>query len=172
MKIGSAGTGPAPGSLHSLTKIRIEQIARYRVAGVRDGKIAELLSIPIASFRQIVQMPEYKDVEEALLVGQLTQMDLALAGRVEPLRQEVRNAVPAALRCLVDACNQRRDLRTALAASVEILKRDPDQVAPDLGRTRGEDGIRTIDSIPESLMSETAKQADDTAQKLATKRVQ
>jgi hypothetical protein len=169
-------SGPPVGSLHAQTKIRIEQIARYRIAGIRDFRIAEILKISPAALKFITEKTEYKEVEEALLIGHLTEMDLALAGHIDPLRQEVRNAVPAALRCLVDAVNQRRDLRTALAASVEILKRDPDRVAPDLERgsaQRGDEeflsGLRTI---PQSLMDETAKTADVVATQITRKRTQ
>jgi hypothetical protein len=171
---GNQGPGPSPGTLHAQTKIRIEQIARYRIAGLRDIRIAEILKITPAALKFITDKIEYKEVEEALLIGQLTEMDLALAGQIEPLRQEVRNAVPAALRCLVDAVNQRRDLRTALAASVEILKRDPDRVAPDLerGSRDGSDPFDGMKTIPQSLMDETAKQADVTASELAKKRLQ
>jgi hypothetical protein len=116
--------------LHAQTKIRIEQIARYRIAGVRDQKIADLLGITPAVLKFITDKPEYKNTEEALLIGHLTEMDMAIAGKVEPLRQQMRSAVPAALRCLLDVVNQRRDLRTALAGAVEILKRDPDRACP------------------------------------------
>jgi hypothetical protein len=172
---GSGSPGPAPGTLHAQTKIRIEQIARYRIAGIRDFRIAEILKITPAALKFITEKVEYKEVEEALLVGHLTEMDLALAGQVDPLRQEVRNAVPAALRCLVDAVNQRRDLRTALAASVEILKRDPDRVAPDLeraSRVSSEDPLEYMKTIPQSMMEETARSADVVATQLAKKRTQ
>lgn len=169
----SGASGPAVGSLHAQTKIRIEQIARYRIAGIRDFRIAEILKITPAALKFITEKVEYKEVEEALLIGHLTEMDLALAGQVDPLRQEIRNAVPAALRCLVDAVNQRRDLRTALAASVEILKRDPDRVAPDLeraSRTGEADPLEYMKTIPQSMMEETARSADVVATQLANKR--
>lgn len=171
---GQGTSGPAPGTLHAQTKIRIEQIARYRIAGLRDIRIAEILKITTAALKFITDKTEYKEVEEALLIGQLTEMDLALAGQVDPLRQEIRNAVPAALRCLVDAVTQRRDLRTALAASVEILKRDPDRVAPDLEKSssnsRGDDFFDAMKSIPQSMMEETARSADIVASQLEKKR--
>lgn len=164
--------GPTPGTLHAQTKIRIEQIARYRIAGIRDFRIAEILKITPAALKFITEKVEYREVEEALLIGHLTEMDLALAGQVDPLRQEIRNAVPAALRCLVDAANQRRDLRTALAASVEILKRDPDRVAPDLERARVSDSdpLEYMKTIPQSMMEETARSADIVASQLEKKR--
>jgi DNA-binding CsgD family transcriptional regulator len=168
-----ATNGPAPGSLHAQTKIRIEQIARYRIAGIRDFRIAEILKLTPATLKFITEKVEYKEVEEALLIGHLTEMDLALAGHIDPLRQEIRNAVPAALRCLVDAVNQRRDLRTALAASVEILKRDPDRVAPDQERgvrAAGEDPLEYMKTIPQSMLEETARSADIVATQLTNKR--
>jgi len=170
---GSGTSGPAPGTLHAQTKIRIEQIARYRIAGIRDFRIAEILKITPAALKFITEKVEYKEVEEALLIGHITEMDLALSGQIDPLRQEIRNAVPAALRCLVDAVTQRRDLRTALAASVEILKRDPDRVAPDLeraARTSEGDALDYMKTIPQSMMEETAKSADIVATQLANKR--
>lgn len=172
--LGLGTSGPAPGTLHAQTKIRIEQIARYRIAGIRDFRIAEILKITPAALKFICDKVEYKEVEEALLIGHLTEMDLALAGQVEPLKQEIRNAVPAALRCLVDAVNQRRDLRTALAASVEILKRDPDRVAPDLERgsklSPEGDEFSYMKTIPQSMMEETARSADVVATQLTSKR--
>jgi hypothetical protein len=168
-----ATNGPPIGSLHAQTKIRIEQIARYRIAGIRDFRIAEILKITPAALKFITEKVEYKEVEEALLIGHLTEMDLALAGHIDPLRQEIRNAVPAALRCLVDAVNQRRDLRTALAASVEILKRDPDRVAPDQERgvrAAGEDPLEYMKTIPQSMLEETARSADIVATQLTNKR--
>jgi DNA-binding CsgD family transcriptional regulator len=170
---GSGTNGPAPGSLHAQTKIRIEQIARYRIAGIRDFRIAEILKLTPATLKFITEKVEYKEVEEALLIGHLTEMDLALAGHIDPLRQEIRNAVPAALRCLVDAVTQRRDLRTALAASVEILKRDPDRVAPDLeksSRSDGNDPLEYMKTIPQSMLEETARSADIVAIQLTNKR--
>jgi hypothetical protein len=171
---GQSTSGPAPGTLHAQTRIRIQQIARYRVAGTKDQTIAQLLSITPAALKFITDKVEYKEVEEAILIGQLTEMDLALAGKVDPLRQEIRNAVPAALRCLVDAVTQRRDLRTALAASVEILKRDPDRVAPDLERgsklSSDGDEFSYMKTIPQSMMDETARSADIVASQLEKKR--
>src|ERR1700733_4533085 len=67
--IGSSGTpGPSPGTLHAQTKIRIEQIARYRIAGIRDFRIAEILKMSSAALKFITDKVEYKEVEEALLV--------------------------------------------------------------------------------------------------------
>lgn len=107
-------------------QIRIEQIARMRLAGIKDYIIAEQVGLTPAGLSRILALPQYLDIQEALLQGHLTQMDKAIAGRVDILRQEMKPLVPAALRALTDAVTQRRDLRAMLEASKEILDRDPD----------------------------------------------
>ena len=79
---------------------------------------------------QLLATQEYQDYEAALMNGHLTAMDQALAGKIDALREGCRQAVPAALRCLVDAVTQRRDMKTAFAAAREILDRDPDRSLP------------------------------------------
>lgn len=156
--------GPVPGMLHAQTKIRIEQIARYRIAGVRDQKIAELLNITPAVLKFITDKPEYKNTEEALLVGHLTEMDIAIAGKVEPLRNQMRSAVPSALRCLIEVANQRRDLRTALAASVEILKRDPDRALPQ----ESTNGDMIEHTLPVEVLNASIKESETLRQNVLT----
>lgn len=112
------------------TQIKIPQIARWRIAGVSDTKIAELIHMSIPGLARILATDEYKQYEAALLNGHLTEMDKALAGKVRAIHDECRQAVPAALRCLVDTVTQRRDLKAALAAAKEILDRDPDKSLP------------------------------------------
>jgi hypothetical protein len=113
------------------SNIKIPQIARWRIAGITDTKIAELIHMTIPGLARILATAEYKDYEAALLNGHLTDMDRALAGKVSAIHQEIRSAVPAALRCLVDTVTQRRDLKAALQAAKEILNRDPDHVLPE-----------------------------------------
>jgi hypothetical protein len=164
----NVGPGPLTGTLHAQTKIRIEQIARMRISGIRDQKICDLLGINPPVLKFICQKPEYKETEEALLLGHLTQMDEAIAGKVDELRQGIRCAVPAALRCLVDAVNQRRDLPTALRAAGEILDRDPDK---SLSKKTGLPGEDAINVLPASVFEETAKQSDVVAQQLGSSHV-
>jgi len=87
---------------HKLVNIKIPQIARWRIAGVTDRKIADLIGMSGSGLAQILATAEYQDYEAALLNGHLSAMDRALAGKVEAIQQECRLAVPAALRCLVD----------------------------------------------------------------------
>lgn len=152
-------------NLHSQTKIRIEQIARMRIAGLRDGKICEILKLSPAALHFIVSKDEYKETEEALLLGHLTEMDQALAGKVDELRFQMRTAVPAAMRCVLETVNQRRDLRTALAASLEVFKLDPDRTFAPVGKP-GDDAINVL---PDSVVTETVKHAEVVAGQLKSK---
>src|SRR5208282_3000103 len=108
-------------------KMRMEQVARYRVAGCKDALIAQLVGLTQAGLAVLVAGPEYKEIETAVFTGQISDLDRALAGKVKAIQEEARIAVPAALRTLVEACNQRRDLKTALAAAKTIIEIDPDQ---------------------------------------------
>ena len=119
------------GSHQKVTNIKIPQIARWRVAGVRDTKIAQLLGMSPQGVNCIVQSQEYKEYEAAILNGHISSMDRALAGKVEAIHHEFRVLVPAAMRVLVDAVTQRRDLKTALEAAKEIFKRDPERTLPE-----------------------------------------
>lgn len=159
--------GSQPGGPRSATKIKIELIARYRVAGVKNSKIAEIMGITEASLGQILQLPEYKETEEAILLGVTSKMDEALAGRGDIIRATMRTGVPAALRCLLDAVNQRRDLRTALAAAGEILDRDPDKT---LLKPKDKVASGEIDenSLPDAIWNAAVAQGDKVADVLKT----
>src|SRR5262249_40434574 len=109
-------------------KIRIEKVARLRVQGVKDIVIQQMLQIQPPAFKYLINLDEYKEVEDQILEGHLTEIDKATAGQADVLRQQMREAVPTALRTVLDAARQRRDLRTALSAAGEILDRDPDKL--------------------------------------------
>lgn len=110
-----------------IPNIKIPQIARWRIAGVSDKKISEMLGMTVSGLARLLATPEYQEHEAALMNAHLTAMDRALAGKVEAIHNECRLAVPAALRTLVDVVTQRRDLKAAMAAAKEILDRDPDR---------------------------------------------
>ena len=161
VNVGNGSVGGPPG-LRAQTKIRIEQIARMRIGGLSNARIAVQLQITAAALNYIVQQPEYKETEEAILLGHTTAMDEALAGKVEELRQGVRVAVPAALRCLLDAVNQRRDLRTALSAAVEIMDRDPDRI---MSKKTG-DAVQDAVQVPAGMLEEMARHSDKIASEI------
>src|ERR1700722_16529501 len=108
-------------------RILIQQIARFRVAGIRDGVVAAKLNISQSGFSRIISLPEYKDEEEAVLHGTVSKMDEALAGRADALKEYAKQSVPVALRALLEAATQQRDLRARISAASEILDRDPER---------------------------------------------
>jgi hypothetical protein len=113
-----------------IPNIKIPQIARWRIAGVSDKKIGDMLGMSVSGLARLLATPEYVEYEAALMNGHLMAMDRALAGKVEAIHNELRQAVPAACRALVDIVTQRRDMKAAFAAAKEILDRDPDRTLP------------------------------------------
>lgn len=108
-------------------KIIIEQLARMRVAGIRDNVIAAKLGMSQGGLSRILALPEYQECEAAALSGVVSKMDAALAGRADALKQYFSQGVPVALRALVESVTQSRDLRARISAAAEILDRDPDR---------------------------------------------
>lgn len=139
--------------------IKIEQIARLRVAGIKDVRIAALVGLTNGGLQRILALPEYKEHEESILHGTLSKMDEALAGRVNEMKREFAVGVPAAMRALLETVTQRRDLRARLAAASEILDRDPDRAFAKtrLGVTEVAPGV----TLPEALLDTAAKQGSE-----------
>lgn len=116
---------------HVLSDVRIPKIARWSIAGFTDVRISEMLGLTAVGVQKIKQLPEYQEVYQMLLASNLKLMDEALAGHADAIREEFRVGVPAAVRCLVEAAQQRKDLKAAIEASKELLKRDPDRTLPE-----------------------------------------
>jgi len=140
-------------------KILIEQIARLRVGGIRDGVIAAKLNISQSGLSRIISLPDYKDVEQAVLQGTVSKMDEALAGRADALKEYAKQGVPVALRALLEAATQQRDLRARISAASEILDRDPE-------RTFAKGQVRAEPNAP-AISEETLKALDSVADKTA-----
>lgn len=161
ISVPSNGMGGRPaGVMNTQTLMRMQRVARMEIAGVSDSAICKAEGFDYPALKYLRSLDEFKELRQDLLEGHLTEMDRALAGRVDILRQEVRQAVPSALRCLIDVVNQRKDLRTALAAAGELLDRDPDKTflkTKDNGN--GVDNSGSV-SIPDTLMQSVTDQAD------------
>lgn len=156
-----------PSGPRTLTKLRWEQIARMRLGGVAPKYIADLLGVDIHTYYALINRPEYKEMEEALALGHLTKMDEALAGRTELLRQEFRIGVPAAIRALIDAVTQRRDLKACISAAVELIELDPDKT---FSRARGEgEAAQDVGPVPEVMLKNLQAEADVVAASLTQK---
>jgi hypothetical protein len=143
----------------SKVKIVIEQLARMRVAGIRDNIIAAKLGMSQSGLSRILALPEYKEVEDAVLNGVVSKMDSALAGRGDALKDYARIGVPIALRALVEACTQRRDLRACISAAGELLDRDPDKNFVKGAARRDEQAQPVSDTMLDNL----TKGADEVA---------
>lgn len=141
-----------------IPNIKIPQIARWRIAGVSDKMIATELHMTVSGLARILATQEYQDYEAALMNGHLTAMDDALKGKVNLIHEELRGAVPAAVRFLVDAVTQRRDMRTAFAAAKEILDRDPDRTLPACAEQEA-----VAPGVPASVLDAAAEAGNDIA---------
>lgn len=122
-------------SSYAKVSIKIPQIARWRLAGIKDTTIGQMLGMSSGGLARLLATEEYKEYEAALLNGHLSKMDEALAGRVNLIQKEFSAGVPAAVRCLLDTVTQRKDLKASLEAAKEILDRDPDRT---LVKNKGE----------------------------------
>lgn len=144
----------------SKTLIIAQQIARLRVQGIRDGVIAAKIGMSQSGLSRILATPEYQEIEQAVLTGVLDKMDEHLANNVEAMNKYVQTAVPAALRTLVEATLQRRDLGAAIRASSELLDRDPEK---RFTKNAVAGSSTTAGGIPAELLKSVAADADKTA---------
>lgn len=135
---------------------KLEQIARLRLfAGLKDGQIAELMGLSQSGFSRIIALPEYLDIEKAQLDGGITALDEAVAGKAEEMKKLFAPAVPAAMRTLIDAVTQRRDLRTAVAAAIHVIKIDPDHTFSEASKDATNASVFGVSasSVPASIMA-------------------
>jgi len=146
-----------PSRNYAKTNIRIPQIARYRVCGISDRKIADLMGMSYQSLAQLMLTQEYKDEEQAVFTGQITKLDESMAGRAHLLKNELRRAVPCAVRGLIDAVNQRRDLKACLTAAKEILDRDPDKTL------RVDEDAKPTEELPVNVLDSVVNKANSVA---------
>lgn len=135
-------------------EIKAEQIARMIVAGMRIVRIAEQMQLSYAGLQRILQCPEYLEIETRVRKENISQMDAALGARAQ-LRNDLEDAVPDALKVLLDQVKQKRDLRAAL----EVLDRDP-------SRTLVKSSQQVVSSqptaIPQSVLDTAVREAEHT----------
>lgn len=106
--------------------LKIAQIARMRLAGVKDVAILRSLGLTQSGFSRIIRTTFYQEHEQALLEGQISKMDEILAQKRDLMKHQWEGPyVSAAQRTIIEVATQRRDLRSALSAAKEILDRDP-----------------------------------------------
>jgi hypothetical protein len=153
------------------TQIKLEQIARMRIAGIKDVRIAQILGLSTPGLARILTTPEYIDLEASLLEGHLSQMDEALAGRVKEMKQVYAVGVPAAIRTMLEGVTQRRDLKAALFAAKEILDRDPERTFVKAGDAKAASPNGVVvgsGSFDPASLQNTVTEADKVVDSLAT----
>lgn len=157
---------PRP-TIQSKTWLKIEQIARMRVAGISVTRMAMIFGVTEASITYVIGLPEYAELEQCILLGTTTKMDEALACRAAEMRKVFAVGVPAAMRALVETVNQRRDLRSRMEAAKELLDRDPQRVFSK-GSIAAGDGAFNVTPLPEALLNSVAEDSNKTVEQVKT----
>ena len=145
--------------------LKISQIARLRLALIKDVIIARHLGITHSTLVRIIRTSDYQEYEQSLLQGHLSKMDEKLAGRADLIQKEARQAVPMALRTVIEVAMQRKDLKSALAASKELLQMDPDRTLVD-AKT---EAMQPATGLPQALFEALVKDSDGVAASINTK---
>jgi hypothetical protein len=101
-------------------EIKAEQIARMIVKGLPKTRVAIEMGMTYEGLQRITRCPEYLQIEERVRATVLGKMDARLDKRAQ-MEAEVEDAVPEAMKVLLDHVRQKRDLRAAL----EVLDREP-----------------------------------------------
>lgn len=124
------------------SEIKAEQIARMVVRGIPKTRIAEEFGMTYAGLENLTLSPEYKQIEDSVRMRVTKQMDERLDRRAR-MEEEVEDAVPEALKVLLDHVREKRDLRAAL----EVLDRDPAHIFTKSAR-------QPVDTRPPQISSE------------------
>ncbi len=146
------------------SNIKIQQIARMRVAGIKDVVIASHLGYSTSGLARILKLPDYQELEEAILSGVISKMDESLAGRSEAMHEEFAVGVPLAMRALLDAARQRKDVKASISAAAEILERDPKRTFSK--RKEDQPFDRSELNLPEAILATTERIGDEVANRM------
>ncbi len=103
---------------HEKVRYKMEQIARYRVAGMKDAEICRIVGYTPQGLARVVALADYEEISAGVQASLLGKMDATLAQqRCDPLTQQ--------LQALVESVTQTRDLRCRMEAAKQILDREP-----------------------------------------------
>ena len=154
--------------MQSKVLAKIEQIARWRVAGVKDSVIAQKLGMSYGGLTRILQTELYKKREAEvrhMLTGKMDQV--LVEDRTAILKNELKDAVPDALRFIIDQCRQGADMRARMAAAKEVLDRDPTKTFSKTARAEGENPT-SPSGLPEGVLSAAKRESQATTQMLGS----
>ena len=146
------------------TQSRIYKVACMTISGMRDERIAAIVGLSASGLATLKQRQDYKDLVGEKLAGTITRWDEELAGDVKALRTEFAVGIPLAMRSLIDAVQQKKDLKASIEAAKELLDRDPQQVFPKSSRVVPEN---TGPSLSEGLLKSIGAEADAVATQIA-----
>jgi hypothetical protein len=136
--------------------IKCDQIARMIVKGMPKTRIALEMGMSYDGLVRITREPEYLKIEEDVRNVVVGKMDARLARRAE-MNDDVEEAVPEAMKVLLDAVTKKRDLRAAL----EVLDRDPQrQFAKAKTVTLGPNGVGVTGGLASDALASAVKDAD------------
>src|SRR5216684_738943 len=95
---------------------KMEQVARYRILGMKDTRIAQIIGISYGGLSRILATPEYKQIEAGVRISLVGKMDKSLEQQrvsimEQQMREELANAVPDALKFIIDTARKGQDLR-------------------------------------------------------------
>jgi hypothetical protein len=158
-------------NIHEKLRFKMEQVARYRVAGKKDAEIARLTGLTASGVARLVADEDYKMIAQDVQAGLLGKMDSALHQRADALELEINSAVPAALQCIIDTAKgiNNADLKTRMMASKEVLDRAPDSrfTKKGIGANAANNANNAgAVGLPPVLMATLAREHDDEVAKL------
>jgi hypothetical protein len=149
--------------MQSKVLAKIEQIARYRVLGMRDSRVAQILGMSYGGLSRILATPEYKQIEASVRISLVGKLDAKVEQQrvsiiEQQMREDLANAVPDALKFIIDTARQGQDLRARLAASREVLDRDPKRLF--VKASRNEVVNPNAQSLPDAVLANVRSEAD------------
>jgi hypothetical protein len=138
--------------------IKSEQIARMIVKGIPITRIAVEMGMSYDGLIRITRQPEYLQIEEAVRAQVTGKMDARLSKRAE-MEEQVDDAVPEAMKVLLDGVLKKRDLKSAL----ELLDRDPRR---QFAKNNAKPVNQVTTQLPSDILDRTTQAADITREQI------
>lgn len=133
--------------------LKIVQIARWRVRGVKDAVMCQHFGLTQSGLSRLVASEQYIAIENQILEGVLSQIDETIEEDIQFLRRKFATAVPAAMQGVLECAMQNKDLRTKLASCEFILDRDPNRTIPKDGLV-GNGAGQTQGQLPQAVRND------------------
>jgi hypothetical protein len=122
------------------------------VKGISYTRIAVEMGMSYDGLIRITRQPEYLRVEESVRAQVTGKMDARLAKRAE-MEDQLEDAIPEAMKVLLDSVTKKRDLRAAL----ELMDRDPQR---QFAKGNTQRAVQPSLSLPQDILQSTVAAAD------------